>query len=491
MKKLTENNKILNTVLLITFICLSLFVGKNHEPWADEAQAWLIARDSSICDIIFNIAKYEGTPVLWHLIIKLLITCKLSYKYYYLVPVFFSSIGVYVILFKLKINNIYKILLPFTYFIGYEYTIKARSYSLLLPILSLIAMLYEKRKEHVYLYNFFLLILSSVSLHGAIISGMLCIFEVFEIINNLIREKNFILIKKEIISVIVLVQFYIFIIITVFPPPDIYVYIEVYSINLLGIIKTFIYWIIEILEAFCLKYENYYKFGISSLILVIVLFICILKSNRNKNLFLNLFIFPVLFILLVRISSHHIGIIFYAFIFASYLVKKNMNKYCQKIFFVLFTIVLCVQVFWYSESCFSEVKMDFCAGKKVSEYLKTNDYKNKKIYASGYYVVSILPYFDDNIFCDERGKQTYYTWSTNNLDWIRASSKENKYENNLEDDYDIVILDDQSYGNSNRGYNQIINEYKKRDDYKEMHFKARTIFKGNSIENEKQGFFLF
>jgi hypothetical protein len=39
-----------------------------HEPWRDEAQAWLISRDLPILSI-FRQMNYEGTPALWHIIL--------------------------------------------------------------------------------------------------------------------------------------------------------------------------------------------------------------------------------------------------------------------------------------------------------------------------------------------------------------------------------------------------------------------------------------
>ena len=43
----------------------------THEPWEDELQALLIARDShSLADWYWNF-RYEGHPPLWHLVLKL------------------------------------------------------------------------------------------------------------------------------------------------------------------------------------------------------------------------------------------------------------------------------------------------------------------------------------------------------------------------------------------------------------------------------------
>ncbi|MBQ7782588.1 MAG: hypothetical protein IJ368_01325, partial [Oscillospiraceae bacterium] len=55
----------------VIFIVLHIFTAFFHEPWYDEAQAWLIARDASYYDILFDIPHYEGHPPLWHLILSI------------------------------------------------------------------------------------------------------------------------------------------------------------------------------------------------------------------------------------------------------------------------------------------------------------------------------------------------------------------------------------------------------------------------------------
>lgn len=43
-------------------------IQQHHEPWADESQAWLLARDLELKTLWFHELRYEGTPGLWHTI---------------------------------------------------------------------------------------------------------------------------------------------------------------------------------------------------------------------------------------------------------------------------------------------------------------------------------------------------------------------------------------------------------------------------------------
>ena len=69
--KLSEN--ISNILYALVWLMISLWCGVNHEIFADEAQAYLIARDASISEILTTVARTEGTPTLWFLWLKLLI----------------------------------------------------------------------------------------------------------------------------------------------------------------------------------------------------------------------------------------------------------------------------------------------------------------------------------------------------------------------------------------------------------------------------------
>ena len=51
----------------------------HHEPWLDEAQGWLIARDATWSDLLRTIPRYEGSPILWHLLLRLPARCGLPY----------------------------------------------------------------------------------------------------------------------------------------------------------------------------------------------------------------------------------------------------------------------------------------------------------------------------------------------------------------------------------------------------------------------------
>ncbi|NBW99385.1 hypothetical protein EBR03_07415 [bacterium] len=60
------------------YLVLTAFLAAHHEPWRDEADTWLMARDASFSTIL-KISPHAGTPVLWHFFLKLFADQGFSY----------------------------------------------------------------------------------------------------------------------------------------------------------------------------------------------------------------------------------------------------------------------------------------------------------------------------------------------------------------------------------------------------------------------------
>ena len=86
MNKIKPNKTwIIYGIVFAAFMCIAVFAGIHHEPWADEAQSWLIARDNDLIGI-FKAVKYEGTIPTWHLINKAFQLAGLDYDHIFVIP---------------------------------------------------------------------------------------------------------------------------------------------------------------------------------------------------------------------------------------------------------------------------------------------------------------------------------------------------------------------------------------------------------------------
>jgi hypothetical protein len=99
----------------------------QHEPWFDEAQAWLLARDSRLLDLINIHLRYEGSPGLWHLILSPVAQSGFPYASLNRIGALFAMFGVANFLLYAPFPLFIRILFPFSYFMLYQYAIVARS----------------------------------------------------------------------------------------------------------------------------------------------------------------------------------------------------------------------------------------------------------------------------------------------------------------------------------------------------------------------------
>jgi len=166
--------------ILFFFVVLSIFVSIHHEPWADEANPWLMAKGASVSELFTTYLHSEGHPALWYLVLKVFQWFGLKYNYFFIIPIIFSTLGVAIFLFQSNFKMYLKILFPFTYFIFYQYTIVARGYCLILLLLSLLAWIYPKRKEKCLTFSILLILLLSLESYTYLLSGSLFLLYLYD-----------------------------------------------------------------------------------------------------------------------------------------------------------------------------------------------------------------------------------------------------------------------------------------------------------------------
>jgi hypothetical protein len=115
------------------YAALVAFTIHYHEPWADEAQSWLLSRDASLAQLWGHLLHYEGTPGLWQTLLHALIRLGLTYSAYGFVSASLGLAAIVILLRYAPLPLFIRILLPFTYFLCYQYAIIARSYALIAP----------------------------------------------------------------------------------------------------------------------------------------------------------------------------------------------------------------------------------------------------------------------------------------------------------------------------------------------------------------------
>ncbi len=159
--------------VLAFYILLSIILITHHEPWRDEAQNWLIARDAPNLSALLQQSPIEKTPMLWPLILYPF--AKLGFPYYTqaILHHLFALAAVFLFLCYAPFSKPIKILFPLGYYLLYEYNVIAKNYALSVFLLFLLAHFYPQRHRSPYRYFLCLFFLANTHVIAFMISAIL------------------------------------------------------------------------------------------------------------------------------------------------------------------------------------------------------------------------------------------------------------------------------------------------------------------------------
>ena len=128
------------SLIFIAYLSVVVAVMCFHEPWFDEAQSWLIARDSSFADLLTLRPHYEGHPPLWTLLLSIPAKTGVPYEIGLKgVQLLCTALLGGWLIFRAPFSKLAVFLLPFTYFLCFQYGVTSRPYALLCAALFMVA----------------------------------------------------------------------------------------------------------------------------------------------------------------------------------------------------------------------------------------------------------------------------------------------------------------------------------------------------------------
>jgi hypothetical protein len=136
-----------------------------HEPWRDEADSWLAARDLSVAEV-FHFSGYVGVPALWHLVLMPFAKLGAPYATLQCVHYVIAVASAWVVLRHAPFPMWTRIAAVFSYYLAYEYAVIARNYGLLVLLLFVCAALYHRRSRSPFLLAVVVALLFNTSAHG-------------------------------------------------------------------------------------------------------------------------------------------------------------------------------------------------------------------------------------------------------------------------------------------------------------------------------------
>ena len=151
-------------LLLLLFITLSALGLARHAMWLDEANCWLVARDSnSYTEMIANNCN-SGHPLIWNTLLFILTRFTANIIAMQVLHLVISSTAAYLFIRHAPFTLPFKTCILFSYFIFYEYNIISRNYSLAWLLLIVFCMLFMREKRNYLLLVSTLVLLANVHL---------------------------------------------------------------------------------------------------------------------------------------------------------------------------------------------------------------------------------------------------------------------------------------------------------------------------------------
>ena len=351
--------------VFITFICIGIFAGSHHEPWADEAQSWLIARDNHTLAGLLYAVKYEGTLPVWHLLLKVFQLAGLDYGHIYIIPLLLTAAGV-VILFFTDAPVVAKVMLPLSYYVIFQNAVSARSYAMVFPAMMLIVLFYKDRYKAPVRYHLSLFFLGMSSSYGVIIA---CSFMLWDFIMMLRVKTKAASNRKFIITFFATGLLLVLICILSLPPADCS-----FTLNRLSFADSASNALLFSIHNKPLQYLIYQRlWHMTYLFFLIVALMLIFRDEFKKT------------------GSH----------------KEEFGNLLAN---ALVIFLLSVQCFTGFYSVYYDYRYPYSPSKKIAQIVKPYHEAGANIVGLGFYSISVSPYFDESIYINDYEGKTYFIW---------------------------------------------------------------------------------
>jgi hypothetical protein len=387
---------------LVAYALLVAWTVHRHEPWADEAQSWLLGRDASLTDLWGRLLHYEGTPGLWQTLVHALIRLGLTYPAYSYVSAVLTLGAVWLLLRYAPLPLFIRILLPFTYYLCYQYPAVTRSYALVAPLLFAIAILYPQAPRRPVLMTALLCLLAGVSAHGLLFSA--CIWLVC--FSPRIRSWSTLptLERRELAGAsLVYWLIIIFFVVSAWPAKDV-AFAEHRGFSNLGLLP------VVAKTTFAAAFTGYWVVSAA----VILLSLPLLWRGGGWLFFLLASVAFCLFGTIVYTQVWHSGVLFLAWLFAIWISAQKTPITRPALIALLAAIAF--QCYWTASAIRYDWTRAYSGSLAAAQYLRQTGVPAGGIYAVGYSTTALEPYFAQNIYSNfhDGGNQGYWDWSKQN-----------------------------------------------------------------------------
>lgn len=392
---------------LALYAALVAFEIPWHEPWADEAQAWQLARNLSLADLFDHYIRFEASPGLWHFFLWILVRLHIGYTGMHWVCGAIAVAATALLVFKSPFPRYLKLSLPFTFFLLYQFAVVARSYVLAPLLFFLIALWWKKNPA---LVAALLGLLANVALHAAAISaGLAIVYLIDQVRGGALKHSG----RRRwlLLFFIVLLCFYSFALWTAWPPPGLSNHISAIrgeSVSVFAWICVALLW--AIWQPWAL-----------SIVFWIAIAVCF--YSRRCLYYLLPAAFFAGFVTVAHCSLWHVGLLIpflIAILWISWPAAGEHTGRREATGRIAMVILAAIQICWAAYALhfdhYGLFSPDPAAAQYLKPYVDEGDvvavtYWNGPL-GQAFTSVGILPYYDRNIFVNLPAP--YWSWDNGN-----------------------------------------------------------------------------
>lgn len=390
LKGATKGTVLTSIVLFAAAIGYAVLLFSNvvsHEPWADETQAWLLARDCNLLELWTRYVRYEGAPPAWHTI--LLVATRLHLPFAALNWISgIAGFSAAVVLLRFGPFPLWvRVALPFTYFLAYQYAVIARGYALVPLLLFLYAVWRTEGERHRWRLVGLLIVLAGISAHCLLLSGVLWM-------DHALRSRK--LGKESLVYLLCLSGF----VLSAWPPPD-GSFQSVINVSLRDL---------QITTGYALRQA----FGEGWLPTMILLLSAVpLVTGGGWAVFLASATAMCVFSSVIHGAVWHYGLLLIVWLYALWIsYPKTKHKLLVQ---AALAVVVVVQCGWTLKSSRAEHKQDYSGSRKAGRFLQSSKRGESAVFI-GYATVGLQPYASGiapvNVSAPE--EKHFWWWSVRN-----------------------------------------------------------------------------
>ncbi len=444
-----KNNKF-NIFIIICYIIITSAAVFYHELWRDEAQAWCIVRDLNFVDI-FNIARYEGHPILWYLLLLPFAKLGINVVSMQIISLIAVLTSVIFFVFKSPFNKLQKVLIIFSAGMLYYLPVIARNYSLIPVLLFLLAYFYPKRDERPYLYSILIILLSNTHIlmlgfcltacacfffedikkhfKPTVLSGLNFLFLLFSFYNtanqNIVVHNYFYVNNNGILTLLNSISYYLINSFVIFSQNinNIIIY-TAFLFTLFALFKLnkklFIIFSVSLIYMILIFYKiwfggiAYQKVYLLMLIFIFCYWIITEEKTRKiegSNLNPDLNIFKKLCSNIEKYFEKIINLLPHYTAYSLSSFKCSLFKVAAQLLNISFYILFIISFFITPICIYNEIKYNFSGSKQVANYIRTHLNNEDTFIIKGYLFTfsPISAYLPDKHFYST-GKESYITF---------------------------------------------------------------------------------